>query len=57
MMSPEMQLTTETTVVGYANFIATILNDGLGKWDSNKRLNDIRFDLSSFESWPISQRN
>lgn len=50
MMAPEMQLTTETTVVGYANFIASILNDGLGKWDSNKRLNDIRFDLTSFEA-------
>lgn len=49
MVSPEMQITTETTVVGYATFMAAILNDGLGKWDSERRLNDVRFDLSNYE--------
>lgn len=50
LVSPEMQITTETTVVGYANFLATILNDGFGKWNSTARINDVRFDLSAFEA-------
>lgn len=50
LVSPEMQITTETTVVGYANFVASILNDGFGKWNSGTGLNDIRFDLSAFEA-------
>lgn len=50
LVSPEMQITTETTVVGYANFVASILNDGWGRWNSTTRLNDVRFDLSTFES-------
>ncbi len=48
LVSPEMQITTETTVIGYANFVATILNDGWGKWNNTTHLNDVRFDLSTF---------
>lgn len=50
LVSPEMQITTETTVVGYANFVSTILNDGWGKWNSAASRNDVRFDLSTFDS-------
>ena len=50
LVSPEMQITTETTVIGYANFVSTILNDGWGKPNSSTHLNDVRFDLSTFTS-------
>ncbi|MGE5450407.1 MAG: DUF1800 domain-containing protein [Acidobacteriota bacterium] len=50
LVAPEMQITTETTVLGYANFVAGILNDGWGKWNANTRLYDLRFDLSAFSA-------
>lgn len=49
LVSPEMQLTTETTVIGYANFVANILNYGWGgRWNASTQTNDVRFDLSAF---------
>ncbi|HET8870354.1 MAG TPA: DUF1800 domain-containing protein [Aquabacterium sp.] len=51
LVSPEMQLTTETTVIGYANFVSSILNYGWGgRWNSTTQTNDVRFDLSGFTS-------
>lgn len=50
LVSPEMQITNETTVIGYATFIANILNNGWGKSDPSTGRNDVRFDLSMYES-------
>lgn len=48
LVSPEMQITDETTVVGYANFVARSLSFGWG-WDhSSTGKPDIQFDLSRF---------
>lgn len=50
LVSPEMQITTETTVIGYANFVSTILNSGWGKWNSGNSQYDVRFDLGEFDA-------
>jgi len=50
LVSPEMQITNETSVLGYANCMARILSDGWGIYNSGTQRNDIRFDLSSFDN-------
>jgi uncharacterized protein (DUF1800 family) len=45
LLAPEMQLTTETSVVGYARFVAKALDKG---WGSTLPSPDVQFDLSSF---------
>ncbi len=48
LLAPEMQLSNETSVVGYANFVAQSLAVGWGLTHPSTQLADIQFDLSSF---------
>lgn len=50
MVSPEMQITSETSVLGYANFITAILQDGWGMFKANERRADIQFDFSQWDA-------
>lgn len=50
MVAPEMQITSETSVLGYANFVATILERGWGQWNVNSGNWDIQFDLSGWDT-------
>ncbi|WP_230178098.1 DUF1800 family protein [Aquabacterium sp. CECT 9606] len=50
LVAPEMQITSETSVLGYANYVAQMLEDGLGQYNYNTQRSDIRFDLSSFDA-------
>lgn len=50
LVAPEMQITNETSVLGYANFVATILERGWGQWNSESNNWDIQFDLSGWDS-------
>ena len=50
LVVPEMQITSETSVLGYANFVATILERGWGQWNSTSNRWDIQFDLSAWDS-------
>ena len=50
LVAPEMQITSETSVLGYANFMATILQDGWGQWNPYAFRVDIQFNLSSLEA-------
>ncbi len=47
MVSPEMQITSETSVIGYARFMAGILERGWGATPAGEQQADIQFDLSS----------
>lgn len=46
LVSPEMQLSTESTVVGYVNFLSRILQQGWGERDANTGQADIQFDYT-----------
>ncbi|KGM42217.1 hypothetical protein JY96_14425 [Aquabacterium sp. NJ1] len=46
LVAPEMQITSETSMLGYANAIATILDLGWGQWNSHTNRWDVQFDLS-----------
>jgi uncharacterized protein (DUF1800 family) len=46
LVSPEMQITNETSVLSYANFVTGILRDGWGQWNSTVNKYDIQFDTS-----------
>lgn len=51
LVAPEMQITSETSVLGYANFMATSLRDGWGPQQPdphNRR--DVKFDWTGFTS-------
>ncbi len=50
LVAPEMQITTETSVLGYANFTANILENGWGEWNASLSRNDVQFDFSSWTS-------
>lgn len=50
LVAPEMQITNETSVLGYANFMAATLNDGLGRWNGTHRRRDVQFDLSKWDA-------
>jgi len=50
LVAPEMQLASETSAMGYANFIASVLNDGWGQWNSSANRYDLQFDLSQWDS-------
>jgi uncharacterized protein (DUF1800 family) len=50
LVAPEMQITTENSVLGYANFVTNVLATGWGQYSSVTQKFDIRFDTSSFES-------
>jgi uncharacterized protein (DUF1800 family) len=47
-VAPELQITSESSVLGYANFMAFILANGWGPYNSSTLLNDIHFDFGSF---------
>ncbi len=48
LVAPEMQITTETSVMGYATFVAESLVNGWGAWNPQAGHFDVQFDLSSF---------
>lgn len=50
LVAPEMQLSTETSTLGYANFVADILEGGWGNWTADASHRDIQFNLSQWES-------
>lgn len=50
LVAPEMQITTETSVLGYVNFVAATLNDGLGRWNGILRRRDVQFDYSKWDA-------
>ena len=50
LVAPEMQITTETSVLGYANFVADILENGWGEWVGSPSAKDIQFDFSGWSS-------
>ena len=50
LVAPEMQTTNETSVLGYANFVATILDQGWGQTNSQTNRPDIQFDLSGLQA-------
>ena len=48
LVAPEAQIATETTALGYANFVSNILESGWGEWNSTTRRNDVQFDFSAW---------
>jgi uncharacterized protein (DUF1800 family) len=50
LVAPEMQITNETSVLGYANFVTTTLEFGWGDWNSTLNRPDIAFDLSTWNA-------
>lgn len=49
LVAPEMQITSETSVLGYVNFAAASLNDGFGRWNGGLQRRDVQFDFSRWE--------
>jgi len=47
LVAPEMQLSTESTVVGYVNFLSRILQQGWGETDVATGQPDIQFDYTA----------
>lgn len=54
LVAPEMQITTETSVLGYANFVAQILSGGWGEWNATLSRPDVLFD---FNPWTAEASN
>lgn len=50
MVAPEMQITSETSVLSYANFVSSVLQAGWGWWDTTSSAFDIQFDFSEWNS-------
>ncbi|RZL02869.1 MAG: DUF1800 domain-containing protein [Rubrivivax sp.] len=50
LVAPEMQITNETSVLGYANYIIQMLDYGWGQFNNSTQRIDMRFDLSSFDA-------
>lgn len=50
LVSPEMQITNESSVLGYANFITTILDQGWGETNPQTGKPDIQFNLSALQA-------
>ena len=49
-VAPELQTTSETSVIGYANFVADILNNGTGAGNAFTKKRDIQFDHSGLDA-------
>jgi uncharacterized protein (DUF1800 family) len=49
LVSPEMQITNETSVLSYANFVAQALNSGWGQWNAAVNKVDIQFDTTMWD--------
>jgi uncharacterized protein (DUF1800 family) len=50
LVAPEMQLSSETSTLGYANFVTDILENGWGNWVPATNRLDIQFDLSQWDN-------
>ncbi|MDO9003291.1 MAG: DUF1800 domain-containing protein [Aquabacterium sp.] len=50
LVAPEMQITNETSVLGYANYVIQMVDFGWGHTNGQSQRIDMRFDLSSFDS-------
>ena len=50
LVAPEMQITNETSVLGYANFITTVLDQGWGETNAQTGRPDIQFNLSTLQA-------
>lgn len=50
LVAPEMQITSETSVLYYANAIAQFLDIGVGDWATSTSGYDIHFDVSKWNS-------
>jgi uncharacterized protein (DUF1800 family) len=49
-VAPELQTTSETSVIGYANLMADVLNNGTGSGNSFTKKRDVQFDYSSLDA-------
>ncbi len=49
LVSPEMQITNETSVVAYANFVAQAINGGWGQWNGTANRVDIQFETTLWD--------
>lgn len=50
LVAPEMQITSETSVLGYANFVTSILDLGWGEANAQTGKPDIQFNLGSLQA-------
>jgi uncharacterized protein (DUF1800 family) len=50
LVAPELQIASETSVIGYANAVIDVLNNGFGVYDATRKRRDVQFDLSSFDA-------
>lgn len=50
LVAPEMQITSETSVLGFANFVAQSLESGWGEWNATLNRPDIVFDLNGWNT-------
>lgn len=50
LVAPELQTTSETSVIGYANFLADTLTNGFGPYSQTLKRRDVQFDLSGFDA-------
>ena len=49
-VAPEMQLSTDTTTLGYVNFMAWVMRNGWGTWEPTTQAPDLQIDWSGFAS-------
>jgi uncharacterized protein (DUF1800 family) len=49
LVAPEMQLSTETTTLAYANFVRQMMSYGWGQWNARTHRCDIQFDLGRWQ--------
>ena len=47
LVAPELQLTHETSVAGYVNYLRDVLQNGIGVYDAARARRDIQFDFSA----------
>lgn len=57
LVAPEMQITTETSVLGYANYVAKVLEGGWGEWNAAQSRPDVLFDLNEWNSTASNAAN
>jgi uncharacterized protein (DUF1800 family) len=47
LAAPEMQITHESSVAGYVNYVRDVLQNGIGVYDVNRARRDIQFDFTA----------
>ncbi len=47
LAAPEMQITHESSVAGYVNYVRDVLQSGIGVYDATRARRDIQFDFSA----------